>query len=139
MHRFVQVVPPPPQTLGVMLPHGPDGQVPQSSAAPQPSPIVPQYRPPFIAVHDPRTHPGPPRQTPLVQTCPFGQVAQFRMPPQPSPMVPQYWVVPIVHCSRVQLALPGQRFAAPPLPQAWLSGQLPHSSARPQPSPIRPQ
>jgi hypothetical protein len=71
----------------------------QSSDRPQPSPIVPQYRPPPpIPASDTGTlqvsglQLGPPTQTffSQLQSAPSGaQSPHFKMPPQLSPMSPQ--------------------------------------------------
>jgi hypothetical protein len=67
-------------------------QPPQSSVRPQPSPIVPQYRPPPAATQVPGVQlvgaqvfatPAPP------QVEPAGQSPHWSVPPQPSPIVPQ--------------------------------------------------
>ena len=69
----------------------PAGQAPQSSECSQPSPIVPQYWPPWN-VHDIGVQLGLP-QIPCTfapQAWPAGQVLpQSTMPPQPSPTTPQ--------------------------------------------------
>jgi hypothetical protein len=65
----------------------------QFSVLPQPSPTLPQYRPPpavsQVAVGV--QYGGAPTHMEFWQVHPDGQVCpQFNVPPQPLPMVPQY-------------------------------------------------
>jgi hypothetical protein len=72
-------------------PHAsPEGHVPQSIAAPQPSAIVPQLSCGGHVVN------GTQLQTFVVHTSPLGQVPHEIVPPHPSFIVPQ--LNPAVHC-----------------------------------------
>ena len=95
-----------------MLPHAqplPEAEqsVPQSSELPQPSPTIPQYRPPagvqVFAGHIPVC----PLHKPPVHCHPgfVHVVPQCTVDPHPSPMSPQYWSpFAVVQSSGVQLA-----------------------------------
>jgi hypothetical protein len=141
----VQVAGSGPQTPGVAAPQTwPAGQLPQVRGRPQPSPMVPQYWPPFAAVQVMAVQPAPGAQTfatpPPPHTWPVGQAAQLRMPPQPSPMVPQYWPLTGAQVRGVQPAgVAPQTPGVPPPPQVWPAGQPAQSMVRPQPSPTSPQ
>jgi hypothetical protein len=68
----------------------PLGHIPQSSAFPQPLPIVPQNRPP-VASQLTGVQVGPPTQTFFSQIQSDGQGSlQFNWPPHLSPISPQY-------------------------------------------------
>jgi hypothetical protein len=65
-------------------------QAPQSSARPQPSPMVPQKPPALVAVGQVSAGQlGPPTHSPFSHTWSPGQVPQSFVSLQPSPMVPQ--------------------------------------------------
>ena len=118
-------MPPPPQ-----IP--PFGQVPQSSGRPQPSPIIPQNRPPAVS-HVSGTHPVF-THTPRSQVSSAAQV-QFRARPQPSPNDPQNLVLPLWQVRGTQLG--------PPMHMLFWQVQSPEQAGQvvrpPQPSPIVPQ
>ena len=118
---------PPPHTA-------PPGQSPQVSVPPQPSPMIPQNRPPIVSqvigTHPVRT------QTPLRHSSPFGHIPQSSGFPQPSPIVPQNRPAPASHLMAVQVGPPTQMFCS----QIQSGG---HGSVQeirpPQLSPISPQ
>src|SRR5437868_11574831 len=76
----------------------PVGHVPQSSARPQPSPILPQLRTPVVG-QVAGTHDAPWTHTPFSQIWSPGQVPQSCESLQPSPILPQYWPVGCVHAT----------------------------------------
>src|SRR5262245_1008721 len=118
----------------------PPGQVAgQSSALPQPLPIVPLYWPPPIGVQVIGTQFGSPHTLLMPvppQVCGAAQV-QSMVLPQPSPIRPQYLPPPpgTSHPVGVQFAGTQTPSALPVLPV----GQAPQSIASPQPVPILPQ
>src|SRR4051812_5413365 len=121
--------PPPPQVVDpVQL---------QSSAPPQPSPILPQYRPPpgmlqvsgaqFACTHTPDA----------AQLLVPSQAPHSSARPQPSPMVPQKrpTVVAVGQVSAGQLGPPTHS----PFSHCWSPGQAPQFLVSLQPSPMVPQ
>ena len=127
----------PPHRLGMFPPPhtAPPGQSPQVSVPPQPSPMIPQNRPPPIASQVTGTQPVR-TQTPPRHSSPVGHIPQSSGFPQPSPIVPQNRPAPISHLMGVQVGPPTHRFCS----QIQSGG---HGSVQeirpPQLSPISPQ
>ena len=126
-------VPVPGQTPSVHTPASGHAS-PQSSAAPQPSPIVPQYCPPFVAVQVPFVQFAGTHTLFGLHTSPGGQSPQGSELPQPSPTVPQNWLPALPHVSGTQPACTHTL-----LVQVEPAEHAPQLSAWPQPSPIVPQ
>jgi hypothetical protein len=115
---------------------------PQASELPQPSPMLPQYRPPEAGVQLTGVQVGPPLHRLFWQVHPlFVQVVpQASELPQPSPMVPQYWSpLAVAQVSGAQPAV------GPALHRlSWqvhpvLLQLVPQGSVDPHPSPMSPQ
>jgi hypothetical protein len=119
-------MPPPPQVA-------PPVHEPQSSVAPQPSPMTPQKLPPGSA-HEIGTHPGF-THTPLWHVCPLGHVPQSSARPHPSPTAPQKVEPCAEQVAAVQFTSPTQMLFSQVQPFV----QPPQSSVAPQPLPIIPQ
>lgn len=126
-------VPVPGQTPAVHTPAFGQGVL-QSRLPPQPSPMVPQYWPPFDAVHVPGVQLAGTQTLLALQTWPDGQAPQGRLPPQPSPTVPQNWLPALPQVSGTQPAATQTL-----LVQLWPVGQSGQVSPCPQPSPMVPQ
>src|SRR6185436_20112359 len=111
----------------------------QSSALPQPLPIVPQYWPPPIGLHVIGTQLGSPHTLVMPvppQVCGAAQV-QSMVLPQPSPIRPQYFPLPAGMSQPAGVQFAGTQ--TPSLLQVFPVGQVPQSSASPQPVPTLPQ
>jgi hypothetical protein len=130
----------------VLLPHTPGMPPPpqvsdpvqlQSSAPPQPSPILPQYRPPLGIVQVRGAQLACTHTPEAVQLLVAPQAPQSSARPQPSPIVPQKppRTVAAGQVSAGQLGPPTHS----PFSQTWSAGQAPQSFVPLQPSPIVPQ
>ena len=123
-----------PHTPGKLPPQiSPPLQVPQSSAPPQPSPILPQYLPLGVMLQVSGVQASK-KQRPPWQVWPSGHGEQRSARPQPSPIGEQYLALPPgLQVSGIQLAPPTQML----LLQMSAAPQAPHSSLPPgQPLPI---
>ena len=111
----------------------------QSSALPQPFPIVPQYWPPPIGLHVIGTQFGSPHTfatPPPPQVCGAAQPQSIVLP-QPSPIRPQYLPPPPGMSQPAGVQFAGTQ--TPSLLHVAPAEQAPQSSASPQPVPTRPQ
>jgi hypothetical protein len=138
--RPLQPVPPEPGQTWLAGQAAPPAQVAgQSSALPQPLPIVPQYCPPAIGVQLIGTQLGSPQTFGMpvpAQVCGAAQ-PQSMVWPQPSPIRPQYFPPPPGMSQPAGVQLAGTQ--TPSLLQVLPDGHAPQSSASPQPVPILPQ
>jgi hypothetical protein len=114
----------------------------QTRELPQPSPMVPQYRPPKAGLHATGVQVGPPLHRLFWQVHPLlvQAVPQASELPQPSPMVPQYWSPLAV--AQVSAAQPAVGPALHRL--SWqvhpvLLHAVPQDIVDPHPSPMSPQ
>src|SRR5262245_6566174 len=144
-----QYFPPPPpgmsqpagvQLAGTQTPSAlqvlPAAQGPQSSASPQPVPILLQKRTPPVPLQVPRMQVGPSTQMWSVHICPApAQPPQSFEPWQPLPMMPQYWPPAGVHDTGVQAASVGGITTMSMLGASTVAGaSMPGATSLPPPS-----
>jgi hypothetical protein len=132
-----------------LLPHtqplpAAEQSVPQARELPQPSPMVPQYRPPEAGLQVKCVQPavGPALHRLLWQVHPvlLQVVPQSSELPQPSPMIPQYWSpLAVAQVSGVQPAVGPALHRLPWQVHPVFVQVVPQSSELPQPSPMVPQ